>query len=131
MIDRAVLAVLVAAFAPACSFALSGPPSPYSPDRPPRCDTGRAAPVADTVGATLFGAAAVFFLIPPSHDSCSGNDGCGMFDGAFQTLGAILLIPTAFYAGAATVGFVQTSRCRDAFDRHQAYRARRSSQRGP
>lgn len=118
--------VLAAALPSACSFGISGPPSTYRPDQAPRCDVSRAAPIADTIGTAAFGSGAIYLVTAPSRTTCDdGDNSCGMFDGLVEGIGVALLIPTFVYATAATIGFVRTSECSDAFEEHAKYRSRR------
>lgn len=123
---RAVV-VLAAALGASCSFGLSGPEDGYSPERPPDCTTSRARPVADTVGAVLFGGVGLAFLVakcgPGDHD----QDVDQTCEGITNAFGVLLLIPAAVYAVSAAGGYGKTGRCREAVRAHQELRARRAA----
>lgn len=122
---RTLALVLVLVPGGGCSFGLSGPEEgPHVAGQPPRCTTSRARPIADTVGAAVFGGAGVAFLLarcgPGDHDQ-EVDQTC---EGITNAFGVLLLVPAAIYAVSAVGGYSKTGRCRDAVRAHQSRRVR-------
>ncbi len=111
-----------------CSFLLSEPREPSSPEDPPGCSTSDVAPAMDAIGAVVFGIAGTVALhrghaaaqCAPA-DCNEGSD--DEFGRIVTDIGILLMIPTAVYGVAAGTGYYRTSRCRDAHERHAAWQA--------
>ena len=122
---RRVTVLLALAFvgtvlSPSCSFVISGPPDPYRPEEPPRCQTSRLAPTADAVGAGVFATLGTSIFLFESSCNDPNNANCPT-TGERAKVGAVLFVPAAFYTIAAVVGYNKTGRCREAGRQHRAF----------
>ena len=98
-----------------CSWLIHTPPKgPIQPSPPLECESSRAAPAADTVGALLFGVGGLVALAstPPS---CSGGTMSGICDAGRVMVvggGVLALCTGAVFAFSAGHGYSVTAECR-------------------